>query len=564
MNKNCCFRHGVFFYGPTIDEFHSQLGESAAFDAKCSFIQRTADDLRAQLRRTPAHEIICIASHVYQLSHSTGEDGRQKEPHIHVLWWQRGYGFGSSKILEDFFRTRKFRGQWTSCRITSPWGMWEYLHQGGGRRIHQENLEILEKREPFAVECSSTNYGEYCFRSPNSSSGEFSSLANDSFRSPAISNPAITGAAGAAPKVRIGRRLADLFIQSGQADISSFRQWLSSKKELREEFEALLFSKKWKELIAEVTELVSEDFRILEWDKIMLLNEKFQEFKTDKYYDVETSLIWLSKILEFNNINKEEFVSNVKKVVDKIEMKKNSFWLFGDTNAGKSLIANSIVESCRFYANIMEFDEHTSFPLNDSPGKRILLINEPSIGEKRIELIKNIMEGQEVAINVKHAKGITLPRTPIIFCSNKTLWHYKPIEMPAIMNRCYMYTLSTFEELIHCEKKLNPLMWNVLYGISETNSEFFKQLSTIAYHRNWKVENLVLLDSVKSVLTTYAESFTKPHDSIHHSIKPSCDLCTASELILHYIDPPSDVNDCIACGNKTMYVFCSECITTIQ
>ena len=47
----------------------------------------------------------------------------------------------------------------------------------------------------------------------------------------------------------------------------------------------------------------------------------------------------------------------------------------------------------------MEFEERTSFPLNDAPGKRVISIN------KRIELIRNIMVGQETAINVEHKKG---------------------------------------------------------------------------------------------------------------------------------------------------------------
>ena len=53
----------------------------------------------------------------------------------------------------------------------------------------------------------------------------------------------------------------------------------------------------------------------------------------------------------------------------------------------------------------MEFEERTSFPLNDAPGKRVISINEPVIADKRIELIRNIMVGQETAINVEHKKG---------------------------------------------------------------------------------------------------------------------------------------------------------------
>jgi hypothetical protein len=47
----------------------------------------------------------------------------------------------------------------------------------------------------------------------------------------------------------------------------------------------------------------------------------------------------------------------------------------------------------------MDFDEKTSFPMNDAPVKRLKLIYEPDIGELRIEFVEKIMEGQAVASN---------------------------------------------------------------------------------------------------------------------------------------------------------------------
>jgi hypothetical protein len=108
--KNESFRHGTFFYSKQIDEFYGNLSEVIAYDAKSAFVQRTADDLRSSLRRTPIHEVITIASHVYEFGSSIRDDGGSKEPHIHVLWWSRNYSTGTTKILDDFFHSRKFRG----------------------------------------------------------------------------------------------------------------------------------------------------------------------------------------------------------------------------------------------------------------------------------------------------------------------------------------------------------------------------------------------------------------------------------------------------------------------
>ena len=380
----------------------------------------------------------------------------------------------------------------------------------------------------------------------------------------ATSNPAISGAAGAAPKVRIGRRLADLFIQSGKADVSSFRTWINGKQDLREELEALLYSKKWKELVEESIELVAEDFRILTWMEIINLNEKYVDYPDSSFYDIDTSLMWFSKILSFNNINEEAFIRNVSSIMDKKDMKVNSLWLFGSTNGGKSLLCNSIVESARFFANIMEFDERTAFPLNDAPGKRVLLINEPVIADKRIELIKNIMEGQDVAINVKHRKGVSLPRTPLIISSNKELWHYCPCEQQAILNRCVVHKLSTNDDLVNCTKKLHPMIWKSLLQFHSPSDSYEKMLSSLCNHRNWKSNFFPKMVRLTDLFNSKSEIFSEQCDDVHLSAKPSCGLCNLSIELMDVVDPPNDVSDCVSCGSKTVYLFCSQCIHVLN
>jgi hypothetical protein len=109
---------------------------------------------------------------------------------------------------------------------------------------------------------------------------------------------------------------------------------------------------------------------------------------------VDTSVIWLNKILVYNGIDKSKFFEDVKAVMDKSVIKINSFWFYGQSNAGKSLVANSIVESARFYCNIMDFDERTSFPLNDAPGKRVI--------DKCFEIYKNELDFKTVFLFIKN------------------------------------------------------------------------------------------------------------------------------------------------------------------
>lgn len=110
MSKNVCFRHGTFFYSRALDDRYSHLSALEAYDSKSAFIQRTADELRLRLDKTPFHEVACVVSHVYEFKNSTRDDGSIKQPHIHVLWWQQHYIAGTTKLLDDFFANRRFGG----------------------------------------------------------------------------------------------------------------------------------------------------------------------------------------------------------------------------------------------------------------------------------------------------------------------------------------------------------------------------------------------------------------------------------------------------------------------
>jgi len=53
-------------------------------------------------------------------------------------------------------------------------------------------------------------------------------------------------------------------------------------------------------------------------------------------------------------------------------------------------------------------------------------------------------------------------------------------EATAIMNRCYMYTFSSFDELIDCKKKLHPLLWLKYEPLDLTQ----QLLNPVIFHRN--------------------------------------------------------------------------------
>jgi hypothetical protein len=128
------------------------------------------------------------------------------------------------------------------------------------------------------------------------------------------------------------------------------------------------------------------------------------------------------------------------------------------------------------------------------------------------------MEGQDVAINVKNQRGVTLPRTPLVFCSNKTLWHFCMQESTAILNRCFMYNFDTCEELINCKKKLHPLLWLTFFDNAEPNLTNIL-LNSVIFHRNLKSDMFTMNDNLNTLLQ--AKSLTsKPFDTAQ--LKNNC------------------------------------------
>lgn len=180
---------------------------------------------------------------------------------------------------------------------------------------------------------------------------------------------------------------------------------------------------------------------------------------------VDESVAWFHKIMDHNCIDASEFVNNCYDVMNRVSMKKNTVMLLAPPNAGKTLLLSSLCRSVMYFAQCQNFNGKCNFPFQDMLNSRCCLINEPMITDDTIETFKNVLEGQDVAIDVKFKTGQILPRTPCFIASNQNLVFYtkSPSQnMPAIKARCFFYNLKPMPELIECKSNLNPFMWTKL------------------------------------------------------------------------------------------------------
>lgn len=180
---------------------------------------------------------------------------------------------------------------------------------------------------------------------------------------------------------------------------------------------------------------------------------------------VEESVTWFHRMMDHNNIDPEEFVNNCYSVMNRSSMKKNSILLLAPPNAGKTLLLSSLCRSVMYFAQCQNFNGKSNFPFQDMLNSRCALINEPMITDDTVETFKNVLEGQDVAIDVKFKTGQLLPRTPCFIASNQNLVFYTKspsVNLPAIKARCFFYSLKAFPDLIDCKSNLNPFMWKSL------------------------------------------------------------------------------------------------------
>ncbi|KAM7540462.1 hypothetical protein Aperf_G00000021728 [Anoplocephala perfoliata] len=126
-------------------------------------------------------------------------------------------------------------------------------------------------------------------------------------------------------------------------------------------------------------------------------------------------ITWLNNIFVENGIDAYDFVDKLIAVLDTRYHKINALVLMGQTNTGKSMIANLAV-SLLNYGTVQRRVEQSPF---EGPLDRTLaLLEEPRIAASNIEDMKNLLGGE---LQVKYSRPAKLERLPIIITTNEYL-----------------------------------------------------------------------------------------------------------------------------------------------
>nr|XP_037285894.1 uncharacterized protein LOC119178756 [Rhipicephalus microplus] len=143
------------------------------------------------------------------------------------------------------------------------------------------------------------------------------------------------------------------------------------------------------------------------------------------YMDVPASFDAMMERLkfQFHEVHEEvsAFVNNLYSLVEKAVTKKNCMEIVSPPSAGKNFFDPVL----SFYINrgtIRNFNCYTSFPLQDTVGRRILVRNEANCESSAFDTVKKTFGGDVNLVAVKYTANQTISKTPIIVLSNNEVF----------------------------------------------------------------------------------------------------------------------------------------------
>ena len=145
----------------------------------------------------------------------------------------------------------------------------------------------------------------------------------------------------------------------------------------------------------------------------------------------EQKCIWFTKLL--------------RDVINRKTGKRNTIWLCGPTNAGKTQLFQSFVNA--FFNGVYGVpsgNPRSGFPFGSCVKKRLIYWDEPTIHPDNIEVLKSVFGGNPTMVDMKYKSEQLLDPTPCLVTANFPPWHNQQISnKPVWLNRMYLFYLFT-------------------------------------------------------------------------------------------------------------------------
>lgn len=184
--------------------------------------------------------------------------------------------------------------------------------------------------------------------------------------------------------------------------------------------------------------------------------ERFEPNNIDEYHTVAKTRKILQDWCTFNDIDIWSLTEDIKTIIDKEQTKVNAILFMGESNAGKTIVANSVTDAFYRSSAVVNNASNCGFTWEKAVNSRVIKHEEATMVATQTEEYKQIMGGEACMINVKNKPMEKLERTPLIMTGNHEPW-ITVGESSTYENRCIIYErLKSNSNLKKVKKKLHP------------------------------------------------------------------------------------------------------------
>lgn len=204
-------------------------------------------------------------------------------------------------------------------------------------------------------------------------------------------------------------------------------------------------------------------------DKQLTFQQRFEkpymefEQETEKYLSVADSVRILDKWFDWQKINKDEFIGNLRNVLGRYVPKKNTFTLVGEPSSGKSYILRSVLPYYSHYGECHGMEGNYAFMYQGLQDCSLGVLEEAYITQGMVDQTKLILEGTQTMIRVKCKPDAVLQPIPILITSNNDPWCNVSGSRQALMDRMYYFKTWRCPWLEDIKKGIHPNIWKQLF-----------------------------------------------------------------------------------------------------
>ena len=238
----------------------------------------------------------------------------------------------------------------------------------------------------------------------------------------------------------------------------------------------------------------------------------------------EKSVEFFSQWTREQGMDTLEFIMEVYSILRMYHPKKNTLYLQGTSNAGKTYVLESLVPR---KDKVGQHITSRDFCFQECINKPVIMINELTLqNQTESEQYKNILGGEPTYINLKNRNAELLYRKPVFLTSNLPIWKFVSNDRQPLMNRMFAHMNLTASQVI---KKYTT------YGVPSTQfwRTAFQNINELedALHTP-KNENFIASKStLAKYLTADAQTITDP-DILLQQLK-DCPLSPVAKYHRH-------------------------------